>query len=104
QPDWDNDGDSDCRTFRDGYNNTGMPGTPDGYIRYTQNIKVLDNEAPEFTVPVDGCIIGSDCNTDLILPYPNILDDCSLAFDVDITGDLGNFNDITGDVVIPNVE
>ncbi|MBK8490769.1 MAG: T9SS type A sorting domain-containing protein [Saprospirales bacterium] len=102
--DWDGDGDKDCRTFRDGYNSTGNPGTPDGYISYKQVIKVIDNEAPAFTIPaIDGCITDTDCNTNITLPYPDINDDCSLAFDVDITGDFGSFNNITGDVVIPNV-
>ncbi|MBK8490771.1 MAG: HYR domain-containing protein [Saprospirales bacterium] len=102
--DWDGDGDKDCRTFRDGYNSTGSPGTPDGYISYKQVIKVIDNEAPSFTIPpIDGCITDTDCNTNITLPYPDINDDCSLAFDVDITGDFGSFNNITGAVTIPNV-
>ena len=102
--DWDLDGDKDCRTFRDGWNSTGSPGTPDGYIVYKQTIKVIDNEAPDFTIPpIDGCIVDTDCDTDITLPYPDINDDCSLAFDVDITGDFGSFNNITADVVIPDV-
>jgi hypothetical protein len=104
KPDWDGDGDSDCRTYRDGYNNTGLPGTPDGYISYKQTIKVMDNEDPTFTVdPIDGCIVDTDCDTDITLPYPNITDDCSLTYDVDITGDFGTFNNITGAVTVPNV-
>ncbi|MCB9284934.1 MAG: HYR domain-containing protein [Lewinellaceae bacterium] len=103
--DWDGDGDQDCRTFRDGYNSTGNPGTPDGYISYKQVIKVIDNEAPTFTVPaIDGCITDTDCNTDLTLPYPDITDDCSLANEVTITGDFGTFANITGDVTVANVE
>ncbi|MCB9284936.1 MAG: T9SS type A sorting domain-containing protein [Lewinellaceae bacterium] len=103
--DWDGDGDQDCRTFRDGYNSTGNPGTPDGYITYKQVIKVIDNEAPAFTVPpIDGCITDTDCNTDLTLPYPDITDDCSLANEVTITGDFGTFANITGDVTVANVE
>ncbi|MBK7410630.1 MAG: T9SS type A sorting domain-containing protein [Saprospirales bacterium] len=103
--DWDGDGDKDCRTFRDGWNSTGNPGTPDGFISYKQVIKVIDNEAPVFTIPaIDGCITDTDCNTDITLPYPDITDDCSLANEVTITGDFGTFNNITGDVVIPNVE
>ncbi len=103
--DWDGDGDKDCRTFRDGWNVTGSPGTPDGYIVFKQTIKVIDNEAPDFTIPtIDGCIVDTDCDTDITLPYPDITDDCSLAFDVDITGDLGSFNNITGDVTVADVE
>ncbi|MCB9284938.1 MAG: T9SS type A sorting domain-containing protein [Lewinellaceae bacterium] len=103
--DWDGDGDQDCRTFRDGYNSTGNPGTPDGYISYKQVIKVIDNEAPTFTVPaIDGCITDTDCNTDITLPYPDITDDCSLANEVTITGDFGTFANITGDVTVANVE
>ncbi|MCB9284925.1 MAG: T9SS type A sorting domain-containing protein [Lewinellaceae bacterium] len=103
--DWDGDGDKDCRTFRDGYNSTGSPGTPDGYITYKQTIKVIDNEAPDFTIPaIDGCIISTGCSKTLTLPFPDISDDCSLNFDVDISGDFGNFNNITGSVNVPNVE
>ena len=102
--DWDGDGDKDCRTFRDGWNSTGSPGTPDGYITYKQTIKVIDNEAPNFTIPaIDGCITDTDCDTDLTLPYPTIDDECSLAFDVDITGDFGTFNNITADVTVADV-
>ncbi|MBK6902393.1 MAG: T9SS type A sorting domain-containing protein [Saprospirales bacterium] len=102
--DWDGDGDKDCRTFRDGWNSTGNPGTPDGYIIWKQIIKVIDEEAPDFTVAeIDGCIVDTDCDMDLTLPYPDINDDCSLHFDVDITGDLGTFNNITADVVVPEV-
>jgi hypothetical protein len=46
--DWDGDGDSDCRTYRDGYNDTapvGTAGTPDGYIEYEQVIKVIDDRS-----------------------------------------------------------
>jgi hypothetical protein len=104
QPDWDGDGDRDLRTFRDGYNSDGLPGTPDGYISYKQIIKVIDNEAPAFDIPgIDGCIVETDCDMDLVLPYPNITDDCSLTVEVDITGDFGSFQNISGDVTIPDV-
>ncbi|MBK6620369.1 MAG: T9SS type A sorting domain-containing protein [Saprospirales bacterium] len=103
--DWDGDGDKDCRTFRDGWNSTGSPGTPDGYIVWKQTIKVNDNEDPDFTIPaIDGCIVDTDCDTDITLPYPDITDECSLSFDVDITGDLGTFLNITGDVTVADVE
>ncbi|MBK6904356.1 MAG: HYR domain-containing protein [Saprospirales bacterium] len=102
--DWDGDGDKDCRTFRDGWNSTGSPGTPDGYIVWKQTIKVNDNEDPDFTIPaIDGCIVDTDCDTDITLPYPIITDECSLSFDVDITGDLGTFLNITGDVTVADV-
>jgi hypothetical protein len=99
--DWDGDGDDDERTFKDGVNDG--PG-PDGYISYVQIIKVIDEDDPEFTVPaIDGCIVDTDCDTDIVLPYPDIMDDCSPEFDVDITGDLGDYNDITADVTVPNI-
>jgi len=103
--DWDGDGDKDNRTFRDGWNSTGNPGTPDGYIVWKQTIKVIDNEAPDFTIPaIDGCIVETDCNKNIVLPYPVIDDDCSLSFDVDITGDFGTFNNITANgVTVQNV-
>jgi hypothetical protein len=96
--DWDGDGDQDCRTFRDGWNASGTPGTPDGYIDYKQIIKVIDEDDPEFTIPaIDGCIVETDCDTDILLPYPDITDECSPEFDVDISGDLGNYDNITLD-------
>jgi hypothetical protein len=99
--DWDGDGDDDERTFKDGVNDG--PG-PDGYISYVQIIKVIDEDDPEFVVPaIDGCIVDTDCDTDIVLPYPDIMDDCSPEFDVDITGDLGDYNDITADVTVPNI-
>ncbi|MBK7337305.1 MAG: HYR domain-containing protein [Saprospirales bacterium] len=102
--DWDGDGDKDNRTFRDGYNSSGNPGIADGYIVWKQIIKVIDEEDPTFEIPtIDGCIVETDCDMDLILPYPIITDECSFEYDVDITGDLGDFNDISGDVTVPNV-
>jgi hypothetical protein len=102
--DWDGDGDKDSRTFRDGWNSTGNPGTPDGYIVFKQIIKVIDEEAPDFNVPaIDGCIVSTGCTKNLTLPLPLIQDDCSLSFDIDITGDFGVFNDITADQTIANV-
>jgi hypothetical protein len=103
--DWDGDGDNDDRTFRDGFNDTGLPGTPDGYISYKQIIKVIDEDEPEFNIPaIDGCIVDTDCDGDILLPYPDITDECSPEFQVDITGDLGTFTDISGDVTAPDVE
>ncbi|MBR9920910.1 MAG: HYR domain-containing protein [Bacteroidetes bacterium] len=104
QIDFDGDGDMDDHTFQDGWNENGSPGIADGYIQYTQVIKINDNEAPIFDVEVDGCIEDTDCNTDLVLPYPNITDECSTEFIVDIVGDFGIFQDISADVVIQDVE
>ncbi|MBK7408035.1 MAG: hypothetical protein IPJ40_08160 [Saprospirales bacterium] len=102
--DWDGDGDKDSRTFRDGWNSTGSPGQADGFITFKQIIKVIDEEAPEFVVPaINGCVT-SDCAADILLPYPTVMDDCSLSFKVDITGDFGSFPNITGAVTIPDVE
>ncbi|MCB0644391.1 MAG: hypothetical protein KDC44_22255, partial [Phaeodactylibacter sp.] len=76
----------------------------DGYIVYQQVIKVVDNDAPVFTIPdIDGCIVDTDCDTDLVIPYPDVDDLCSPTFEVDITGDFGVFNDISGDITIPDV-
>ena len=102
--DWDGDGDRDCRTFRDGWNESGTPGTPDGYIDYKQIIKVVDVDEPTFEIPeIDGCIVEIDCDKDLVIPYPNITDACSPDFEVDITGSFGVFNDIQGDITIDDV-
>ncbi|MBR9920155.1 MAG: T9SS type A sorting domain-containing protein [Bacteroidetes bacterium] len=102
--DWDGDGDQDDRTFRDGWNDSGAPGTADGYIVYEQVIKVNDSEAPEFEIPeIDGCIVEVDCDKDLTIPYPNILDQCSPSFVVNISGDFGDFDDIQADVIIADV-
>ena len=101
--DFDQDGDSDTRTFRDGWNSNGSPGIADGYIKYTQIIKIIDDEAPIFEVEIDGCIEDTDCDTDITLPYPSIMDECSTEYTVTISGDFGTFSDITGDVIIPDV-
>lgn len=102
--DWDGDGDKDVRTFRDGWNNTGSPGSADGYITYKQIIKVIDEEAPQFVIPaIDGCILEADCKADIVLPYPDILDDCSLTFDVEITGEFGTYQNVTGPVTVTDV-
>ncbi|MBR9920014.1 MAG: HYR domain-containing protein [Bacteroidetes bacterium] len=99
--DWDGDGDSDDRTFRSGYTDSGLS---DGFVTYDQVIKVNDEEPPVFTVAeIDGCITDTDCDTDLTLPYPDITDDCSVDFVVDLNGDFGAFADISGDVVVEDV-
>jgi hypothetical protein len=88
--DWDGDGDSDCRTYRDGYNNTapvGTAGTPDGYIEYEQVIKVIDEDAPVFdVVDFEACIIETDCDTDVTLPTPDV-DDCSTGVEITVFSD-----------------
>ncbi|MDV7391692.1 hypothetical protein RZS08_10080, partial [Arthrospira platensis SPKY1] len=102
--DWDGDGDQDSRTFRDGWNSSGSPGTADGYITFKQVIKVVDEADPVFEIPfIDGCILGADCTTEIVLPYPDITDECSPFFDVDIMGDFGTFLQITGPVTVPDV-
>jgi hypothetical protein len=88
--DWDGDGDFDCRTFRDGWNTTGNPGTPDGYIDYDQTIKVVDEEAPIFDVAdLDVCIEETDCNTNVTLPTPDVTD-CSTGIEITVTSNLPN--------------
>jgi hypothetical protein len=63
-----------------------------------------DTDAPIFTIaPIDGCILDTDCDKDLVLPYPDISDECSLEFTVKITGDFGTFSNISGAVTVPNV-
>ncbi|MBR9919315.1 MAG: HYR domain-containing protein [Bacteroidetes bacterium] len=102
--DFDNDGDSDDYTYRDGWNNTGAPGMADGFIVHQQVIKVNDNTPPSFEIPeIDGCIVEIDCDKDLTIPYPDITDPCGFEWEVNITGDLGIFTDIQGDVVVEDV-
>jgi hypothetical protein len=88
--DWDGDGDSDCRTFRDGYNDsapTGTAGEVDGYIQYVQVIKVQDTEAPIFDVTdFEVCIEETDCDTDVTLPTPDV-DDCSTGVEITVFSD-----------------
>jgi hypothetical protein len=78
---------------------------PDGFVQYQQTIKVVDNDAPDFVVPtIDGCIVSTGCTKTLNLPYPVITDECSLDFQVNITGAFGTFNNIgLAGVNIPNV-
>ena len=88
--DWDGDGDFDCRTFRDGWNASGNPGTADGYIDYDQTIKVVDEEAPIFNVDdQEVCIEETDCDTDVTLPTPDVTD-CSTGIEITVTSDLPN--------------
>jgi hypothetical protein len=100
--DFDGDGDQDCQTFREGFNSSQ---TPDGVIVYMQTIKVLDEDDPVFNIPaIDGCIDTDDCFKNLVLPYPDIMDECSPEFTVSLSGDFGDFYDISSDVTIPEVE
>lgn len=102
--DWNGDGILNCRTFRDGWNLSGTPGEPDGYISFRQTIKVLDEHPPIFTIPaIDGYIYDGSCSKNLILPYPTILEECSSEIEVDINGDLGFANNISGDVEIQDL-
>lgn len=102
--DWDGDGDKDYRTFREGWNTSGTPGIPDGYLTYRQKIKVIDNDAPVFGIPyIDGCIVDWECSKDLTIPFPLINDDCSPEIEVDVSGDFGNANNIIDSVVVLNI-
>ncbi|MCB0684116.1 MAG: hypothetical protein KDC32_24905, partial [Saprospiraceae bacterium] len=88
--DWDGDGDFDTRTFRDGWNASGNPGTPDGYIDYDQVIKVVDEEAPIFDVAdQEVCIEETDCDTNVTLPTPDVTD-CSTGVEITVTSNLPN--------------
>jgi len=76
----------------------------DGFVTYQQVIKVIDNEAPTFTLPtIDGCIVSGACTKDIILPMPTNVDECSDEFEVDIDGDFGTYNDVQGQVTIDDV-
>ena len=88
--DWDGDGDADCRTYRDGWNDSGTPGTPDGYIQHAQIVKVIDDEAPVVTVEdLEVCFEDADCNTDVVLPEPEVMD-CSAGVTIAIETNLPN--------------
>ncbi len=85
--DFDGDGDMDETTFKDGVNTAGMP---DGFIVFTQVIKVVDEEAPIFELTdLEVCIEGNSCSTTVQLPQPNVTD-CSNTLTTDITTDLPN--------------
>ncbi len=85
--DFDGDGDMDDRTFKEGVNTAGIA---DGFIQFTQVIKVVDEEAPIFELSdLDVCLEGSNCFSDVQLPLPDVLD-CSDALSTEITTDLPN--------------
>ncbi len=85
--DFDGDGDMDDRTFKDGVNSAGIA---DGFIQFTQVIKVVDEEDPIFELSdLEVCIEGSTCFADVQLPVPDVLD-CSDALSTEITTDLPN--------------
>lgn len=87
--DFDNDGDIDQQTFRDGTNDGPEA---DGYIQYDQILKVIDTEAPVFVVQdQEVCILNTGCNTDVVLPMPTVVD-CSDQVTVTITTNLPNGN------------
>ena len=89
----------DDRTFRDGYNTSGTPGTADGYIAYDQTIKVLDTEAPVFDVAdLNVCIEEADCDTNVELPVPDV-DDCSTDITIEVSSNLPG---ATGDQYVYN--
>lgn len=86
--DWDADGDQDCRTFRDGFNSNGTPDTADGYIAYEQVIKVVDEEAPIFSVEDQlVCIEEAQCYTNVVLPIPDVTD-CSTDITIEVSANL----------------
>jgi hypothetical protein len=85
--DFDGDGDTDERTFKDGVNNSSIA---DGYIAYTQVIKVIDNEDPVFTLASQFfCINETDCGVDITLPNPDV-EDCSDNITFNIQSNLPN--------------
>jgi hypothetical protein len=72
--DWDGDGDSDNRTFRDGFNLDKRLMVSSRISRRSRSMimKILT-----FVIPViDGCIVETDCDTDITIPYPDITDEC----------------------------
>ena len=92
--DLDGDGDCDTRTFRDSWaicnlpdaahanQNTNPDTDPDsdpwdGFIEYTQIIKVKDSVDPVFTngcaIP-DVCITDNTCSATVLLPTPDVMD------------------------------
>ena len=106
--DLDGDGDCDDRTFRDSWaicnlpdaahaNENNDPDTDpdsdpwDGFIQYTQIIKVKDSVDPVFSsgcdIP-DVCITDNTCSVTFTLPTPDI-DECSSFVTFSVTGDLG---------------
>ncbi|MBR9920359.1 MAG: hypothetical protein GYB31_05910 [Bacteroidetes bacterium] len=101
--DWDGDGDQDEHTFRDGWNETGAPGMPDGILVFTQEIKVNDTEQPVFEIPIDTCITANDCQTDFVIPLPTNTDACAVTTEISVSGDFGTYDPFTEAVVIPGV-
>ncbi|MCB0707764.1 MAG: hypothetical protein KDC34_20760 [Saprospiraceae bacterium] len=101
--DWDGDGDQDERTFRAGYNNSGTPGIADGFITYQQEILVDPDGDPQIQLDLDTCIVGNSCMKDFVIPYPQIIDDCSTDHEVTVTGSFGVFEDLTTNIIIEDV-
>ncbi len=107
--DFDGDGDCDTRTFRDSWRtnpkakpgaaNAGQATNPDtdpdlnpwdGYIAYTQVIKVIDPVDPVVSCPpvFEVCILESDCDVTFELPEPAVTD-CSETLTITASGELG---------------
>lgn len=61
----------------------------DGYLSFTQTIKVNDNEQPSINIApqLSFCIEGDSCNTDLTLPMPDV-SDCSDINSITVTSDM----------------
>ena len=74
--DFDGDGDMDDHTFQDGVT---VEGEGDGYITYTQIIKVIDNEAPVLYMDdLTLCTTDAEnCLGTIELPLPDSVQDCS---------------------------
>lgn len=69
---------------------------PNGYWEHTQVIKVMNNEAPQFTSDCTDrtiCITGPSCNTDRITLTASAIDDCTpqdellYRYEIDIDND-----------------
>jgi|GEM_PF-3545421 len=79
------------RTYQDG---------GDGFVEYVQIIRIIDNQAPVFTIPsIDGCILEA-CSKGITLPIPIDINECSNNYEVSITGTFGEFNNIQSAIVI----
>ena len=84
--DFDGDGDMDEHTFQDGVTGTGQN---DGYIEYTQVIKVIDTDQPEFDVEDFEVCTDENCLATVELPIPDVID-CSDNITIGIITTLPN--------------
>ncbi|RMG80086.1 MAG: hypothetical protein D6714_15315, partial [Bacteroidetes bacterium] len=84
----------DIYTFKDGVNALNFPdGDPDGFIQYTQVIRVRDDEPPVLTCS-DTVLVEIDanlCNADVVIPPPEYAD-CTPLEQLNITSDLPGLN------------